>query len=373
MVKRMQEQGYEVVSLGKTAHGATLGPKLGFDYIIPDIGAHPVDDSKLMGDVETYLNEPKSEKPKCIFVGDRRPHSPWYHPSIYPLANDPSYPEYLVDDVESREMWGSYLTDVTSMDETMGKVEKKMREYFGGDDFIFMYTSDHGAGWPFNKASLYDGGIRVPMIVRWPGNVKKNVRTDAMVSWIDIIPTFVDIAGGGEIENIDGKSFKRVLFDKNEEHRDCVYAIHNCKVPGDYINRAVRTDKYKYIRNYSHENYFIMIHELMQIPRVSSYWTSWYSKYDTDPEARAIIDKYHNRPYEEFYDITVDPTEQKNLALDSEYKGEMAKLSKMLDEWMIEQNDVIKMPSIYYPKNERSIIEIMDEVIQKFYNLKAHK
>ena len=111
-------------------------------------------------------------------------------------------------------------------------------------------TSDHGGQWPFGKWNLYDDGIRTPLVIKWPNKIMANTITDAMVSWIDILPTILDLTSSESEENIDGKSFLRVLMGKTENFRDEIFTTHT----GDgvfniYPIRSIRTKRYKYIRN----------------------------------------------------------------------------------------------------------------------------
>ena len=111
-----------------------------------------------------------------------------------------------------------------------------------GPNILFLYTSDHGAQWPFSKWNLYDAGIRTPFIAAWPGVIQPGARSDAMVQWIDLLPTLIEFAGGKPPEGIDGRSFADVLRGKRTTHRDVIYTTHS----GDgtmnvYPIRALRT------------------------------------------------------------------------------------------------------------------------------------
>ena len=74
-----------------------------------------------------------------------------------------------------------------------------------GEKTFIGFTSDHGSQWPFGKWNCYEGGVRVPLLVSWPGVVKPGSRTKAMVSWIDLLPTLLTVAGGSG-PGIDGRS-----------------------------------------------------------------------------------------------------------------------------------------------------------------------
>ncbi len=92
-------------------------------------------------------------------------------------------------------MRARYYTDVTKADTLLGEIRALTKEKLG-DNTLFVYTSDHGAQWPFGKWNLYDAGIRVPFIAAWPGVIKANSVADAMVQWIDLLPTLIKTSGG---------------------------------------------------------------------------------------------------------------------------------------------------------------------------------
>ena len=341
MVKLLQKQGYEVVAFGKVAHGGHAA-MYGFDLASGKRSA-------LAGQVQKFLAGRPKDKPLCLIVGDKRPHVAWIKESTY----DPSrveLPAYLVDTQETREHWARYLTDVTGMDAEMGEVDRLTREYFGSDDYLFMYTSDHGGQWPFGKWNLYDSGINVPMIVRWPGRVKPGSRTDAMVSWIDLFPTLIDLAGGEIQEGIDGTSFADVMLGKSDCHREVIMTTHT----GDgrmnvYPIRSVRTERFKYIRNIRPDCYHSNHSDMLRKDGAGAYWDSWDEAAKTDPEAAALIKTYYERPAIEFYDLEKDPRETVNLAENPEYKAQINKMSAMLDDWMNEQGDQQTIHGKPYP------------------------
>ena len=332
MVKQLQVAGYEVAAFGKVAHG-NVPHMAGFDKFFWNGAA-------LAENVKKYLNQRKSDKPLCLMVGDWRPHVAWTRKMDY----DPSkitLPSQLVDTPETREHWARYLTDITGMDAEMAKIDALARGYFGNDDFLFIYTSDHGGQWPFGKWNLYDSGINVPMIVRWPGKIAADSRTEAMVSWIDIFPTLLDLTGGTTPPNIDGKSFAGVLLGKTDTHRDVIFTTTTADhVMNIYPIRSVRTERFKYIRNIYPDTYHSNHSDILRNDGAGGYWDSWDEAAKTDPKAKAIIAKYYQRPAIEFYNLEKDPNEQVNLAKNPEYKDQIAKMSSMLDEWMKEQGDL---------------------------------
>ena len=336
MVRRMQDAGYEVAAFGKVGH-LNYGKMSGFD--IEKQGRREA----IGKDVKHYLDNRSSKKPLLLIVGDHRPHVPW----IKEMAYDPNkltLPTWFIDTPQTREHWARYLTDISGMDAQMANVDAMAKSYFKNDDFLFIYTADHGGQWPFAKWNLYDKGINVPFIARWPGHIDRGTRTGAMVSWIDIFPTLLDLVGGHVPEGIDGQSFLPVLLGLADQHRHVVYTTTTADgTKNVYPMRSVRTARFKYVRNIHAEAYHSNHSDILRLDGAGGYWDSWDQAAKIDAKAKAIVDKYYQRPEIEFFDLDSDPDEQVNLASNPEYKQQIIKMSKLLDTWMIEQGDSVRM------------------------------
>ena len=356
MVKHLQDLGYEVVALGKVGHGREA-ELAGFDTYKDYPKANDRDGLREL--VRTFLLQRTSDKPLCLMVGDHRPHVSWVQETSYDPSNI-TLPTASVDTEETRQHWARYLADVTGMDAMLGDVDRMAREYFGNDDYLFVYSSDHGAQWPFGKWNLYDTGIRTPLIVRWPGRIAADVRTRAMVSWIDILPTLIELAGGSVPKDIDGRSFANVLNDSTQTHRSEIYTTHSGDgIANVYPIRSVRTDRFKYIRNLRPDCFHSNHSDLYRLDGAGAYWDSWDLAAKTDPAAAKIVAKYYERPAVEFYDLTNDPREQNNLANDPRYAKEIEQLASMLDAWMTAQGDTQKVFQQPYPATGPKPIEVV--------------
>jgi arylsulfatase A-like enzyme len=340
LTRKLQESGYKVIGFGKVAHDK-MNSECGFDfYSQPRIN--------LYKNVSEYFRNNKTNEPVCLMVGDRRPHVPWTTKVIY----DPSklkLPSWFIDTKETRELWAQYYSDITGFDMEMGKVYELAREKFG-DNFIFVYSADNGRQWPFGKWNLYESGIKVPLIMVWPGHIKPGTRTDALVSWTDILPTLLEIAGCNTPEGLDGKSFRKVLYEKSSKHREYIFTTHS----GDgkmnvYPIRSVRDRQYKYIRNLRPDTYHSNHSDILRKPNASSYWDSWDETAQSSPLAAAIIQKYFVRPAEEFYDLLSDPDEQNNLIGYKANQRQIKKMRQLLDNWIKEQGDGQKTFENPYP------------------------
>jgi N-sulfoglucosamine sulfohydrolase len=334
----LQELGYEVVSFGKVSHYQHTGD-YGFDHFAHDKYHEDI----AIPEGIRWLRARKSVKPLCIFFGTNWPHVPWpedlagYDPKTLRI------PANHVDTPQTRIARARYFAAIAQMDAELGAVYDATREVLGADTF-FLATADHGAQWPFGKWSCYDAGIRTPMIAVWPDRIRAGTRTAAMVSWVDILPTLVDVAGGAAPPGIDGRSFASVLRGIRSDHRDRIFTTHSSDGRMNvYPTRSVRTQDWKYIRNLYPDFYFSTHVDLVQSQDAGAYFGSWVEKARIDPAAAAIVKRYHERPAEELYDLTADPLEERNLAADPQHAARLAGFRADVDAWMKEQGDTGKI------------------------------
>lgn len=340
LTRKLQESGYKVIGFGKVAHDK-MNSECGFDfYSQPRIN--------LYNNVSEYFMNNKTNEPVCLMVGDRQPHVPWTTKVIYD-SSKLKLPSWFIDTKETRELWAQYYSDITGFDVEMGKVYELAREKFG-DNFIFVYSADNGRQWPFGKWNLYESGIKVPLIMVWPGHIKPGTQTDALVSWTDILPTLLEITGCNTPEGLDGKSFSKILDGTSTLHREYIYTTHS----GDgkmnvYPIRSVRDKQFKFIRNLRPDTYHSNHSDILRKPNAGSYWDSWDEAAQSSPLAAALIQKYFVRPAEEFYDLLSDPDEQNNLIGYKANQRQIKKMRQLLDNWIKEQGDGQKTFENPYP------------------------
>ena len=324
--------GYEVVAIGKVAH-TDYAKNHGFDSVTgPNQGFEDT------AAVAKFLATRDPAKPLCLFVGTRHPHTVWSTEPTYAPAAVQIPPTHF-DDATARAERARYLTDVTKADTLLGEVRALAREKLSGDT-LFIYTADHGAAWPFAKWSLYDAGIRVPLILAWPGHLKPATTSEAMVSWPDLLPTFIELAGGKVPDGLDGKSFAGELRGTTAKHRDRVFTTHS----GDgnfnvYPIRSVRTRDWKYIRNL-HPEFQYHTHMSRSVgPHRPLFWGTWLAAAKTNPSAAAVVKRFIEHPAEELYDLAADPFELRNLAADPRHASRLTELRSELEGWMKQQGD----------------------------------
>jgi len=336
----LKKQGYEIASFGKVAHGADK-PEYGFDYYSQprvDLAKHVAD----------YFGKRDSDAPLLLMVGDRRPHVPWTTDNIYDPAKI-TLPPYFIDTPETREHRGRYYSDITGLDAEMGRIFEIAKKELG-DDVVYLFTSDHGGQWPYGKWNLYEAGIHVPLIMAWQAKVASNKRTEAMVSWIDVFPTLIELAGGDVPSGIDGRSFAGVLSGKNEEHRSEIFTTHSGDgVYNAYPIRSIRTKRYKYILNLLPGHLHTNHSDILRKDGAGAFWDSWDEAAKKDPQAEQIIQSYFERPEEEFYDLKADSLEQNNLAGAPAQRKRLGELKGRLEAWMAEQRDQETVFNTPYP------------------------
>lgn len=326
----MKKLGYEVAAFGKVSHGRPdETARHGFDHW----------DRNLDRDtIEAWLKQRDRSKPLCLFVGTHSPHVPW-------PANDGYDPESLripphhINTAMTRQFRARYYTDIEISDTEFGYCRELAAKYLN-KDLLTIMTADHGSQWPFAKWNLYDAGIRVPFLVSRPGHIAPGSQTDAMVSWIDLIPTLIEIAGGNAGEEIDGRSFAHVLTNPEAAHRGRIFTTHDHDGRANvYPIRSVRTERWKYIRNlrptWIHSTHSYRFRK----DNAGAYWWSWDRAAAQNPAAGALVARYHTRPAEELYDLAEDPWELNNLAALPQFAEKLLQLRAELDDWLAGQND----------------------------------
>ena len=343
LTNNLQQNGYKIYAFGKVAHGK-MNINCGFDFYHKQL-------INLEKNIKDFFLKTNIDSPICVIIGDRRPHVPWTKKNIY-NAEMVDLPPYFIDTRETREHRARYYSDITGFDNSLGNIIEFLDIKLGKNTITIM-TSDHGGQWPFGKWNLYDDGIRTPLVIKWPNRIMANTVNDAMVSWIDILPTILDLTGSECEDNVDGKSFLKVLMGKTENFRNEIFTTHT----GDgvfnvYPIRSIRTKRFKYIRNLLSNCYHTNHSDLLRKDGAGAYWNSWYESSMQNIASAKIILNYHKRPSEEFYDLLTDPNEQHNLITNKSFTKEIRKLSGKLDKWMMKQKDQGALFYSPYPLTE---------------------
>lgn len=334
-VQYFQPEGYAVALAGKTH----VAPKSVFSFeYLGDYKDSPGGDFQ-WNRVDKFLTR-NLKKPFFLVMASHESHAPYvngdasrWNPAKLKL------PPMYVDTPEFREEYTKYLAEIAVFDTQVKKMCDLLKAKQLEENTIFILLSEQGNGFPFAKWTCYKQGLQSAMLVRWPHNVKPGTETNALVEYVDVIPTLLDIIGYRQPTQCDGKSFYSVLRGKKRKHKKCVYGIQTTRgiIHGSdhYGCRSARNDRYSYILNLTPEVEFKNI----VTEGEDVWWKSWVKKSKNDTFASQQIHKYQNRPKEELYDVKNDPYELVNLADNPEYRKVKEQLRTNLLNWMDEQGD----------------------------------
>ena len=246
------------------------------------------------------------------------------------------------------EEYANHLDAIQITDEKVGAIIQALQKNELLENTILFFFSDHGMRLTRHKQFLYEGGIRVPLIIAdftKSKNIKAGTNYEGLVSGIDLGPTTLALAEINIPDYIEGVD----IF--NEEGKQRTYVISTrdrCDFTIDRI-RSVRTKEYKYIRNfmtdrpYSQTTYM----DVDEIPFVKT-MKQLYAGNDLD-SLQSLFYGYH-RPKEELYNLKEDPYELNNLASDPKFLDILNKHASILDNWMKETDDKGQ-----YPENEANL------------------
>tara|TARA_B100001063_G_scaffold116645_1_gene108931 strand:+ start:333 stop:1805 length:1473 start_codon:yes stop_codon:yes gene_type:complete len=328
IISYLEKEGYDVVLAGK----GHVKPNSVFKWS-KYLDLIKIGNSKPrylpISKIENYLSE--INKPFCIIIASTFPHGP------FPDSND-----YTNQDIFKLPYTGKnipnyktgYYQNIKEDNSQINKILNIVDRYDLKNNSLFIYAADHGIS---GKWGLSEQGLKAPFIVRWPEKIKANVESDVILSFVDVVPTFLDIIGAEISDDIDGSSFYKTLLGDNKEIHEYIYGlstmqnIQKCKV---FPSRMVREKRFKYIKNFN---------------SIEVYKNNFGNNEVVNQFIEIGANSYPDKPFEELYDLEKDPFQKNNLANDIKYLQVKNKLELALKKWMISQNDILithKMPLI---------------------------
>ena len=225
------------------------------------------------------------------------------------------------------------------MDGQVGEILAELEADGLADDTVVFFFGDHGRGLSRAKRWAYDSGLQVPLIVRWPGRIAAGLVRDDLVSFLDFAPTILSLAGAPVPDYMQGRVFLgegtepppvRLFFtrDRMDEAYDRI--------------RAVRDERYKYIRNFEPDlPYAQPIAYMDEMPMMRE-WRRLATKGPlTGPRAHFFA---KTKPAEELYDTAADQHEVVNLADDPAHADRLATMRQALESWIVETGDLGEVP-----------------------------
>lgn len=152
--------------------------------------------------------------------------------------------------IELKRLIAGYYGSITHIDHQIGRFLIALKEHRLDKNTIILFLSDHGDQLGehnlFRKAYPYQGSIHIPFVLYDPSNILKgDIRNiTSLVELRDVFPSLIDLSENGRVYNIDGKSFKKCLYDSNYSIRDYIHGEHSF---GEYSSQFIVTEEWKYI------------------------------------------------------------------------------------------------------------------------------
>jgi len=360
---RLGDAGYRTMCAGKYHVGPEevyhFDEYLNFNWVKQDNGQWLPDDTPadLANKCESFIAD-DSENPFFLYFCTIAPHRPFLREGIDPVnPDDVIVPPYLPDIPECREELAKYYMSVERADSGLLKLIELLKKTGQWDDTLIIYCSDNGIAFPGAKTTTYDPGLNLPFVVRNPYSKEHGGVNNAMVSYVDIMPTILDFAGltyeSNYNDKIDvpdritfsdpipqnkklhGRSILPILGENDPDGWDDIYASHSFhEVYMYYPMRVVRERKYKLIWNVAYKLDYPFAADLLD----SETWQA-VIKNDMKVYGKRSVDAYLHRPEFELYDIENDPDEVVNLANNPDYEAEFERLKKKLKAFQIKTED----------------------------------
>lgn len=238
-------------------------------------------------------------------------------------------PPYLPDTDVGRQDMRQMYSNERQMDAQVGELLKQLEEDGLLEKTIIFWYSDHGGPLPRQKRLLYDSGIKVPMIIRFPHQEHKMTRNDDLVSFIDLAPTVLSLAGIKPPPHMDGKAFLGTF--KRWSPAQYVFAAAD-RFDEEYDqNRAVRDKRYKLIQYLMPEkSMFLHVNYREQMPIMQELQRLRNAGKLTAAQALWFRE---TKPNFEFFDTKTDPHEINNLVDDPAYADKVTELKRALERW----------------------------------------
>lgn len=272
------------------------------------------------------------KKPFFLWLAALDPHRP-YHENIITdgaRSEDVRVAPYHADTPETRKDYTVYYDEITRLDKYVGRVMTELKEQGVDHNTMVLFFSDNGRPFPRDKTTVYDSGIKTPWIVRWPAKVKAGSSTPHLVSSVDIARSALDIAGIKQPgDSFEGKSFLPLLKNPHKPIRSFIYAEKNWHDFEDHV-RAVRNERFKYIRNY--------YPDLPQTPSADSARSPTFQAILALDKSGKLLPRQRTcltapRPKEELYDTKADPHELNNLIAEDQHQSTLKTLREALNNW----------------------------------------
>lgn len=252
---------------------------------------------------------------------------------------DPSavkLPSFYPDSPVARDSYANYLDAIHLSDGYVGQLLARLEREGLAKNTVVVLSSDHGQCLFRSKQFLYDGGLHIPLIIRYPDGHGAGVVDDRFISGIDITPMLLGLAG---IEPAPGAMQGQDPLAPSLEKREYILAARDRMDIAMDRMRAVRTRRYKYIRNYQPAVPYMQKNPYKEAEYPT--WNlvkEWFKQGKLTP-TQALFAGPH-KPIEELFNLEADPDEVRNLASDPAHHTSLVQLRPLIDRFVAD-NDVL--------------------------------
>lgn len=287
------------------------------------------------------------------------------------LRHDPAIvtlPPYHPDTPEIRHDWAQYYDKIEDLDTQVGKILQELEDNGLSEETIVFYYSDHGGILPRSKRYLYDSGLHVPFMVRFPSKYhhlapkKPGTRSDQIVTFVDFPKSLLSLASIRPPDYMQGHVFLGRFKDKPRRYAQSFRSRMDERYD---FSRSLRDKRYRYTRNFNpHRIYGQHLTYLWLMPATRSWETEFQAGRCNEVQSRF----WQSKPAEELYDSVNDPWEITNLAAEPQYANVLKRMRSVLRDWMLEMNDSGFLPESHLEEISKSGT-VYDYVHSERYNL----
>lgn len=291
-----------------------------------------------------WRNRPDADQPFFAIFNHTGTHESRAFPSNRPspvlvTPQDVPVPPIYPDTSAVRDAMSRTYNNIARMDRWVGEKIKELEDADLLDSTVIVFYSDHGVGLPRGKRSCFDTGLRVPLIVRYPDGKDAGTRNSRVVSFVDLGPSTLSLAGIKPDPRYDGTPFLGTHATTRDDYRHGYAYAHADRFDAEREQtRTVSDGRYRYTRNVMTDvPYLLRVAYREQIPMTFDLYKLSETGSD-DPAHWQFVTK--QRPAEEFYDSQADPWETKNLIDSPEHRERIAAMRKKLDAWIKDTGDL---------------------------------
>ncbi len=316
-----------------------------------------------------WRNRPKNKPFFAVFNINETHESMIWRNAKLPLRVDPKaikLPPYYPESDIIRKDIARYYDNIMLMDSIAGSILKQLEDDGLAENTIVFFFSDHGAALPWYKREVYERGLHVPFMVRFPDGQLAKTTDNQLLSFMDLAPTVLSLANVPLPKHFNGQAFLGNQKAKNP--REYIFAARDRLDEHYDLVRTVRDSKFQYIRNYQPEKLNYMdVGFRKQMPLMAE-----ILKLRDQQKLDSIQSRwFKNKPVEELYDVENDPFELNNLALNPAYAAKLEELREVQNNWSLQikdkgfmaEKDMVRLmwPGGIQPTTAKPIAEITQQ------------